>query len=180
MASCLTCLRGLHAACRGGTCDCAHALNTKTVITNEGTQEVSEETSEEHKTRRKSGRGYARDASLKDQQSTGRKRAATLYPLDRELLCEWANRRNVGGGVAIDGCGIREGTRPNKQQCRHHGPDYNTLNNDPDNVHRICHSCHNSWHTVNDPTKDETYLKLYGAAGGNAFKNSKVLKREEG
>lgn len=177
MTSCLPCLRGLHNACRGD-CTCSHSLNTVTVITNEGTEE-KEETSEEPKASRKSGRGYARDAFLKDQQSTGRKRAAVLYPLDRSLLCEWANRGNVGGGITIDGCGLRDGTTANLQQCRHHGPDYNTLNNDPENVHRICHSCHNSWHAVNDPTKDEAYLKLYGAAGGTSFKNSKVLKREE-
>lgn len=42
----------------------------------------------------------------------------------------------------------------NLQQCRHHGPDKNTLNNDPGNVHRICHWHHNNWHALNDPDYD--------------------------
>jgi hypothetical protein len=120
------------------------------------------------------------DHALKDQQSTGRKRAARLYPLDKEALCEWALRPEQGGGIAIPGCGLRPGTKPGKQQSRHHGPDYNTLNNEAGNVHRICHSCHNAWHAANDPNKDQRYLELYGdRAGGSNFKNSKVLKRDE-
>lgn len=85
------------------------------------------------------------EAALKDQQSTGRKRAAEMYPLYRDLDCEWKGRKNCGGGKPIVGC--MEG----KQQARHHGPDKNTLNNDVGNVHRICHSCHNNWHALNDP-----------------------------
>lgn len=84
------------------------------------------------------------EAALKDQQSTGRKRAAEMYPLYRDLDCEWKGRKNCGGGKSIVGC--LEG----KQQARHHGPDKNTLNNDVGNVHRICHSCHNNWHALND------------------------------
>lgn len=91
-------------------------------------------------------RGYKRDSTLKDQQSTGRKRAAKLYPLDRTAPCEWQGLRFAGGGqFPIVGC--KEGL----QQSRHHGPDKNTLNNDEGNVHRICHFCHNRWHTLNDP-----------------------------
>lgn len=88
---------------------------------------------------------YKSDASLKDQQSTGRKRAAAMYPLYRDEDCEWKGKKNCGGGKSITGC--MEG----KQQARHHGPDKNTLNNDEGNVHRICHSCHNNWHALNDP-----------------------------
>lgn len=85
------------------------------------------------------------DANLKDQQSTGRKRAAVMYPLDREADCDWKMSKNAGGGSkAIIGC------INGKQQARHHGPDKNTLNNDLGNVHRICHNCHNRWHTEND------------------------------
>lgn len=54
-------------------------------------------------------------------------------------------QKNCGGGqFPIVGClnGI--------QQARHHGPDKNTLNNERGNVHRICHTCHNRWHTLND------------------------------
>jgi hypothetical protein len=90
-------------------------------------------------------RGYKRDSTLKDQQSTGRKRAAKLYPLDKESPCEWQGLRFAGGGeFPIVGC------TGGFQQSRHHGPDKNTLNNDEGNVHRICHRCHNRWHTRND------------------------------
>lgn len=85
------------------------------------------------------------DNNLKDQQSTGRKRAAKMYPLDRSANCEWYRQKNCGGGhKPIVGC------VNGKQQARHHGPDKNTLNNDYGNVHRICHTCHNRWHTEND------------------------------
>jgi hypothetical protein len=88
---------------------------------------------------------YKTDAVLKDQQSTGRKRAAVMYPLDKESDCEWRLRENCGGGkYPIVGCS------DGKQQARHHGPDKNTLNNDSGNVHRICHQCHNRWHAKND------------------------------
>lgn len=86
------------------------------------------------------------DHNLKDQQSTGRKRAAVMYPLDRDADCEWKMKKNCGGGPKpIFGC------LNGKQQARHHGPDKNTLNNDKGNVHRICVTCHNRWHTDNDP-----------------------------
>lgn len=91
-------------------------------------------------------RTYKDDSALRDQQSTGRKRAAKMYPMNETDLCEWAMKKNCGGGsYPITGClnGL--------QQARHHGPDKNTLNNDKGNVHRICHSCHNRWHTLNDP-----------------------------
>lgn len=88
---------------------------------------------------------YKSDASLRDQQSTGRKRAAEMYPLDRDADCEWKLQKNCGGGNSpIVGC------LDGKQQARHHGPDKNTLNNDYGNVHRICHTCHNRWHARND------------------------------
>jgi len=91
-------------------------------------------------------RTYKDDSALKDQQSTGRKRAARWYPLDENALCEWAGKKNCGGGKhPITGC------VSNFQQARHHGPDKNTLNNEKGNVHRICHTCHNRWHTLNDP-----------------------------
>lgn len=90
-------------------------------------------------------RTYKDDTVLRDQQSTGRKRAAIAFPLDKEKLCEWAGKKNCGGGkFPIVGC------VGNLQQARHHGPDKNTLNNEKGNVHRICHTCHNRWHTLND------------------------------
>lgn len=81
-----------------------------------------------------------------DLESTGRKRAAKLYPLDRSKPCEWAGLRNAGGGpFPILGC------LGNTQVAIHHGPDKSTLANFVGNVHRICATCHNRWHTLNDP-----------------------------
>lgn len=82
----------------------------------------------------------------KDPLSTGRKRAAQMYPIEVGMVCEWANLKFAGGGVVpIVGCIGRAATD------RHHGPDKNTMNNAPGNVHRICSFCHNTWHGVNDP-----------------------------
>jgi hypothetical protein len=80
-----------------------------------------------------------------DIESTGRKRAAQLYPFYEGMKCEWRELYWAGGGVVpIIGC--REGLA----EARHHGPDKNTINNSPVNVHRICHDCHNRWHALND------------------------------
>jgi hypothetical protein len=178
MPKCLSCLRGFCGTCRGtddNPCDCTHSLATPTIVVeSDPTGNNSDEPN-----RRK--REYKREASLKDAASTGRKRAAVLYPLDREKDCEWAGLTEAGGGQPILGCGIRPDPKNpiifvpvGKQTNRHHGPDYNTLNNDEGNVHRICARCHNAWHAVNDPLKDENYLARYGhAAGGSKFKGSK-------
>lgn len=136
--ACISCGSGFHGECygtrgSGKTCCCS------------GSEEPSELDNDEEE---KFGnwRQGRRNATLKDQQSTGRKRAASLYPFDREASCEWKNLKFAGGGkYPIVGC--RNGT----QQARHHGPDKNTLNNDKGNVHRICHTCHNRWHAKNDP-----------------------------
>lgn len=117
-----------------------------------GTPVASSEDSTERPSEGKRKRRNKRDAALRDQQSTGRKRAYRQYPLDRNADCEWAGSERAGGGQhPIPGCGIRGNTVVGKQQARHHGPDKNTLNNEEGNVHRICHSCHNAWHAVNDP-----------------------------
>lgn len=130
-------------------------------------------------------RTYKDDSALIDQQSTGRKRAAVQYPLDPEALCEWSMKQNAGGGkFAIVGC------LANMQQARHHGPDKNTLNNDKDNVHRICHSCHNRWHTLNDEhyNRDVDPFLLHNPREANAidigmneefWKERKVVKAKD-
>lgn len=97
----------------------------------------------------------ARGAPLKDPDrvtdpySTGRKRAATQYPIFKTNPCEWRGKKNCGGGEPIVGCinGL--------QKDRHHGPVKNPLRNEPGNVHRICAHCHSRWHAVNDPIYDE-------------------------
>lgn len=127
--ACPDCAMGMHFACPSNPCCCDGV----------SVAEVIEDDPEDF-------RGYKRDSTLKDQQSTGRKRAAKLYPLDKESSCEWQGLRFAGGGqFPIVGC------TSGLQQSRHHGPDKNTLNNDEGNVHRICHFCHNRWHTLNDP-----------------------------
>lgn len=104
---------------------------------------------------------------IRDQTSTGRKRAAALYPIPSlesgGMECEWAWLANAGGGaMGIVGCrgniiaDIKEKTTgPDGSTTYpgniHHGPDKSTLNNNPDNIHRVCPVCHNRWHTLNDP-----------------------------
>ncbi len=136
--ACINCNAGLCWECNNlidGICCCNRAsVNASPPVAEE-----------EDDDRRHSYRTYKRDSTLKDQQSTGRKRAGKLYPLDEAAPCEWQGLRFAGGGrFPIIGC--TSGT----QQARHHGPDKNTLNNDKGNVHRICDRCHNRWHTLND------------------------------
>lgn len=73
---------------------------------------------------------------ITDPKSTGRKRAAQLYPIEEGMICEWSRLKRAGGGVfPVIGC------LGNKASDRHHGPDKNTLNNSSGNVHRICDHC---------------------------------------
>ena len=89
---------------------------------------------------------YKEDEDVTDPKSTGRKRAAKMYPLTEGLKCEWSGLKFAGGGVVpIIGC------HSGNAVARHHGPDKNTLNNSEGNVHRTCVFCHNRWHTANDP-----------------------------
>ena len=69
-----------------------------------------------------------------------------MYPIEPGMVCEWATLKRAGGGIVpIVGCIGRAASD------RHHGPDKNTMNNAPGNVHRICDHCHNTWHALNDP-----------------------------
>lgn len=83
---------------------------------------------------------------FKDPISTGRKRAAVMYPLSPGQVCDWAWRKFCGGGIEpIIGCTGRPATHI------HHGPDKSTFNNDRDtNISLICNFCHNRWHVAND------------------------------
>lgn len=93
--------------------------------------------------------GYQGTKSLSeysDPVSTGRKRAKEMYAIHAGMVCEWAGLKLAGGGVVpIVGCVGRPASD------RHHGPDKNTMNNAPGNLHRICDHCHNTWHALNDP-----------------------------
>lgn len=108
------------------------------------------------------------DMAVTDPQSTGRKRAAKLYPLidpnGNKLPCDFQNRKSCLPSymeVQIDGCGVRTGTMPNFAQSRHHH-DYNVMNNERENIGLLCLSCHNLLHAKNDPYKDKIYERIYG------------------
>lgn len=161
---CEMCMAGFPLLCQGISCGSSQvSLSTEsdhspTSLIDEEESLANEEDRRGHSSRStrnakniqvQGTRRTKRDAALKDQQSTGRKRAARMYPLDRTLACEWKLKANCGGGLyPILGCfsGV--------QEARHHGPDKSTSNNEEGNVHRICYCCHNRWHAVNNPDYD--------------------------
>lgn len=123
------------------------------------------------------GRPVAEPSEITDIKSTGRKRAAMLYPILNGMLCEWAGLARAGGGKhPIVGCEWHVLEGPGKTGVNgdvHHSPDKNTLNNSPGtlggNAHRICKSCHHTWHAQNDefygknrPEADEPWLAQDG------------------
>lgn len=155
---CIECLRSFHVVC-GVPCCCGTAVFiSDATVSSDADEESTTQSNTNYDTsdseaewRVSSGgtRRGKRDASLKDQQSTGRKRAAQVLSLDREALCHWhdASPTNPkGGGLypVVFGC-------QNTQVARHHGPDKNTLNNSEDNLSAICAFHHNNWHAKNDP-----------------------------
>jgi len=154
MQYCTMCLAGFHSSCQEISCDCNHLSlptgNDPSPTLDEEEQEHEQEEQPKRSTSRNtSARSGKRDATLKDQQSTGRKRAARLYPLNRESPCEWQGKAECGGGLSpILGCSL------GKQEARHHGPDKSVSNNEEGNVHRICHACHNRWHAANNAEYD--------------------------
>lgn len=115
------------------------------------------------------GRPMAEPSDITDITSTGRKRAAMMYPIFKDMKCEWAGLKYAGGGVEpIIGCAgsIIQPTKGPDKGDRHHGPDKNVINNAPTNVHRICSTCHNRWHALNNkyygerPPADEPFVPL--------------------
>lgn len=132
---CSSCGRGFHAECLRG-CKKCHPREHKDKTTENGSVQRKSRKSKVH--------------GLKDEKSTGRKRAAQLYPIDPEAPCEWQKKKNCGGGRRpIVGC------LNGKQVDRHHGPVKKTTRNEEGNVHRICKDCHNHWHELNDLVYDE-------------------------
>lgn len=128
--SCVACGRGFHKECET-KCKKCHPKE-EAVVTISGK-------TEDYVKRGKTAK------DLKDPHSTGRKRAAQLYPLDTTSPCEWQRKKNCGGGKhPIVGC------LDGKQVARHHGPVKDTTRNQAGNVHRICTRCHNHWHELND------------------------------
>lgn len=141
---CTSCGRGFHGECELGCKDCHPKYEeiAKSIV-NIGAGDGK-------------GAPIKDESSLKDRKSTGRKRAAQLYPIFKGRNCEWQGKKNCGGGLSpIVGC--MKGT----QTDRHHGPVKDPVRNEPGNVHRICSSCHNRWHAKNDPIYNEAeYEKL--------------------
>lgn len=164
MQKCSNCMQGICNFCRKGECECNHAPIDYKEKRNGGVLSHYEEDEEDDsgsseseavtaddKSSRKPQRQrkQKRNSALKDQQSTGRKRAAKYYPIIPDAPCEWQRQANCGGGAyPILGC--YEG----KQKDRHHGPEKAVTNNEPGNVHRICAGCHHTWHAANDPDYD--------------------------
>lgn len=120
------------------------------------------------------GRPMAEPGEITDIVSTGRKRAAMMYPIFKDMKCEWAGLKFAGGGIEpIIGCAgnIIQPTKGPDKGDRHHGPDKNVINNSPSNVHRICSTCHNRYHAKNNryysqprPPADQPWLpdEIYG------------------
>lgn len=174
MDKCLECRLDIHLSCRGSfeDCSCTHSKAIVSVTEDSaGNVEVSAELEsgplkerDYSDTEREAAKRYVesgsegwsgkgkQDHKIKDPHSTGRKRAAVLYPLDRDAPCEWQNAsvgNPMGGGPRplTFGC-------DNLQSHRHHGPDKSTLNNSEGNVHRICAIHHNRWHSANNKILD--------------------------
>lgn len=168
---CWSCRRGQHNGCAAlitdTVCDCTHDNIVQAPPV--GTIGNALNLDTEEPDTRKITRRLKNDDAVTDQQSTGRKRAAALYPLKdangNSLPCDYANLPAPTlpnyMEVQIDGCGIRKGTVAGKAQARHHH-DYNTLNNERSNVALLCHSCHNLLHAKNDEYKDAIYERIYG------------------
>jgi hypothetical protein len=103
----------------------------------------------------------------KDPISTGRKRAAELYPIAVGQICAWAWKKNCGGGIEpIFGCTGRPATNI------HHGPDKSTFANEASNISVICTFCHNRWHVKND----KYYSEPRPANGGTWLPNPPIGK----
>lgn len=144
---CKACGRGFHRECSRG-CKKCHPDNSQVLDESVGNGEHNDKKSKE--TSGDAPRS-PKSRNLKDPESTGRKRAAKLYPIEIDTPCEWRGKKNCGGGRRpIIGC--YDGT----QQHRHHGPVKRTTRNELGNVHRICDNCHVHWHELNDLIYDES------------------------
>lgn len=130
--ACLACGRGFHEEC-DTECESCHPEPELVIVEKKGV-----------------GRPLKSPEDMKDRKSTGRKRAALLYPIDLSRACEWRGLKNCGGGTnPIVGC------LKGFQTDRHHGPIKDPFHNEIGNVHRICKPCHNHWHEINDLVYNE-------------------------
>lgn len=155
MSMCPMCLAGLPSSCLTGFCE-QTGMEDQAVLLSPtlpviGTTDDDDESTVHSRREGRSSRSRSKvRRGLSDSQSSGRKEAAKLYPLNPDNACEWQGLANCGGGdFPILGC-VEGGL----QQARHHGPDKNVSSNFDGNVHRICHYCHYRWHARNDKTYD--------------------------
>ncbi len=177
MRSCMSCKLGYHDECMAPVslkandeqllaCCCLDSWEQERAVKKAGGNPV--------------GRPPSDAEDITDNLSAGRHRAQRLAPIFPGMLCEWAGLRYAGGGIVpIVGCNnnriadvkrnadLPEGI--DKRGELHHGPDKNTLNNGPNNLHRVCASCHKHWHALNDryyegerPSADEQWLPVGG------------------
>jgi hypothetical protein len=138
----------------GGNCGTSNENTSDSLVSEEG--DLSDTESDYHRGPKRLRKNQSK---LKDPLSTGRKEAARKYKIDKDADCEWAYLEKAGGGKhPIKGCGLTS-VGVEKQAHLHHGPDKNTLNNEPGNVHKIGHFCHNRWHAANDDDYDPTTLE---------------------
>lgn len=92
------------------------------------------------------GRKLKPNSRLRNPARTGRSRANSVKPIKPGDICEWSQLKSAGGGlVPITGC------LNNAAVTVHHGPDKDWLNNEPENLHKICDDCHKAYHKFNDP-----------------------------
>lgn len=146
MSACLACGRGFHRECKRCSRGACHPQEENHAT--RGLEQESNGNGEPQK-RKKTEEG------LKDPKSTGRKRAAKIYPIDLSAPCEWRGLRDCGGGSRpIIGC------LDGNQKHRHHGPIKDPRRNHEGNVHRICSACHVHWHELNDLVYDEEKYRL--------------------
>lgn len=138
MNKCIDCAEGFPELCQLGGCKSEPEVTSLSDLLTSGFSEPTKKVRDSRRTKN--------DMNLKDPQSTGRHRAVAIHgKANPEEPCEWLGLANCGGGhFPILGCdrGVQENL--------HHGPDKNVLNNERQNVHKICSQCHNRWHTMND------------------------------
>jgi hypothetical protein len=177
---CPDCGRGMHAECELEECPCSVCSPPPPPVAKKEVKEIVDSLNYDETNYKeiKETKGD-RPRSFKDSSSTGRKRAAMLYPfvcdacghtreqhsrsdvceiaecdcgVFKRKPCEWRNFKNNGGG-RYPTIGCSDGL----QSDRHHGPIKDTLRNELGNVHRICSQCHQRYHYLNDPWYDEKH-----------------------
>lgn len=151
MPGCILCARGL--------CDECHLPDDECCLTELKPTDVPGPV----------GAPWKPDSEVKDPRSTMRKRAQKILKMERGIEigspCEWRGLADCGGGRhPIVGCidGVVKHI--------HHGPDKDWYHNTPDNLHGICHTCHNRWHARNDECYDPTIPHLPRSATRDEMK----------